>query len=139
VLVGAVTVLVAIVGAFLAYNANQGLPFVPTKELKVDIANGAQLVAGNDVREGGFRAGTVTDLSPIELPTGGAGAQLTLKLEQSHSRVPVDTTATVLPRSVLGLKYVALTLGNSPKLIPDGETLPLSQTSAPVRPGSSGR
>ena len=30
VLVGGVTVLVVIVAVFLSYNANQGLPFVPT-------------------------------------------------------------------------------------------------------------
>ena len=35
VLVGAVTVLAVLVAVFLAYNANQGLPFVPTRELKV--------------------------------------------------------------------------------------------------------
>ena len=34
-LIGAVTVLVTIVAVFLAYNANQGLPFVPTLEVKV--------------------------------------------------------------------------------------------------------
>ena len=43
----------------------QGLPFVPTKELRVDIADGSNLVAGNDVREGGFRIGLVSDLKPI--------------------------------------------------------------------------
>ena len=41
VLIGAVTVLIAIIAVFLAYNANTGLPFVPTRELKVDIANGS--------------------------------------------------------------------------------------------------
>jgi hypothetical protein len=50
---------------FLSYNANQGLPFVPTKELKVDIANGSNLIPGNDVREGGFRIGVVSDMKPI--------------------------------------------------------------------------
>ena len=45
VLVGAMTVLVIMVAVFLAYNANQGLPFVPTRELKVDIASGSDLVA----------------------------------------------------------------------------------------------
>src|SRR5579884_2475922 len=55
VLIGAITVLITIVAVFLAYSANRGLPFVPTKELKVDIANGSELVVGNDVREGGFR------------------------------------------------------------------------------------
>ena len=34
VLVGAVTILVAIVAVFLSYNANTALPFVPTYDLK---------------------------------------------------------------------------------------------------------
>ena len=56
-LVGAVTVLVLLVAVFLAYNSNAGLPFVPTRELKVDLSDGANLVVGNDVREGGYRIG----------------------------------------------------------------------------------
>ncbi len=47
VLVGAVTMLVVVVAVFLAYNANQGLPFVPTTTLKVRVANGANLLPGN--------------------------------------------------------------------------------------------
>ena len=35
VLIGAVTTLVLVVAVFLAYNANNGLPFVPTRELNV--------------------------------------------------------------------------------------------------------
>ena len=37
VLIGAATTLVVIVAVFLAYNANNGLPFVPTYSLKVDV------------------------------------------------------------------------------------------------------
>ena len=44
-LVGAITVLVVVVAVFLAYNANNGLPFVPTREVKVDIAERPELVA----------------------------------------------------------------------------------------------
>jgi virulence factor Mce-like protein len=133
VLVGAVTVLAVMVAVFLAYNANAGLPFVPTKELKVDIANGSNLVVGNDVREGGFRIGLVSDLKPIQFPSGVVGAQLTLKLDQANGSVPVDSTAAIRPRSVLGLKYVDLEKGSSRRLIPDGGVLPVSQTSVPVQ------
>ena len=77
---------------FLAYNANSGLPFVPTRELKVDIADGSNLVIGNDVREGGFRIGLVSGMEPIELANGQVGAELTLKLDQSNGKVPVDST-----------------------------------------------
>jgi hypothetical protein len=41
VLIGAATVLVIIVAVFLAYNANSGLPFVPTYELKTRVPNAA--------------------------------------------------------------------------------------------------
>ena len=70
VLVGAMTVLIVMVAVFLAYNANQGLPFVPTRELKVDFASGADIGPGDEVREGGFRIGLVSAEKPIELPSG---------------------------------------------------------------------
>jgi virulence factor Mce-like protein len=128
VLVGAVTVLVALVAVFLAYNANNGLPFVPTRELKVDISNASNLVRGNDVRQGGFRVGVVDDIKPIRLAGGGVGAQLVLKLDKGHGEVPTDSSATIRPRSALGLKYVELTRGRSHDMIADGGTLPASQT-----------
>ena len=133
VLIGAVTLLAAIIGVFLAYNANGGLPFVPTRQLKVDVANGADLVPGNDVTEGGFRVGIVSDMKPIELSNGTVGAQLTLQLNQANGRVPVDSTATIRPRSVLGLKYVDIVTGHSSKVFPDGGTLPIAQTNVPVQ------
>ncbi len=133
VLVGAATVLVVLVAVFLAYNANQGLPFVPTSELRVDIASGSDLVIGNEVRQGGFRIGSLTGLKPVELPSGQVGAQLTLQLTKVNGSVPVDSTVTISPLSLLGLKYVALTKGVSRRLVPDGGVLPISQTSLPVQ------
>jgi phospholipid/cholesterol/gamma-HCH transport system substrate-binding protein len=133
VLVGAVTVLVLMVAVFLAYNANEGLPFVPTRELKVDFADGSNLVVGNDVREGGFQVGFVSELKPVILPSGQVGAQATLKLNKSDGSVPVDSTATVLPKSVLGLKYVALTVGSSKQTYADGATMPIAHTTVPVQ------
>ena len=92
------TVLIALIAVFLAYNANTGLPFVPTRELKVDIANGSNLVVGNEVRSGGFRIGVISAMKPVALSNGQTGAQLTLKLDQAHGKVPVDSTATINPR-----------------------------------------
>jgi virulence factor Mce-like protein len=132
VLVGATTLLVALVAVFLAYNSNSGLPFVPTRELKVDIADGSNLVVGNDVREGGFRIGLVSSMKPVSTGNGTV-AQLTLRLNKSNGSLPVDSTVTILPRSVLGLKFVSVTRGHSSKTFPDGATVPLSQTSVPVQ------
>jgi ABC-type transporter Mla subunit MlaD len=55
ILIGAATVLVVVVAVFLAYNANNGLPFVPSYQLNVNVPSGANLVRGNDVRIGGAR------------------------------------------------------------------------------------
>jgi ABC-type transporter Mla subunit MlaD len=128
VLVGAVTTLVVIVAVFLAYNANNGLPFVPTRELKVQLQNGSELVKGNEVREGGYRVGVVSAMKPVLLPTGSVGAELTLKLDKKAGAMPVDSFVMIRPRSALGLKYVELTKGESSKTINDGGTLPVGQT-----------
>ena len=133
VLVGAATVLVLLVAVFLAYNANTGLPFVPTRELKVDIASASNLTVGNDVREGGYRIGLVSGMTPIRLSSGQVGAQLTLKLTRKYGNVPVNSTVSILPLSVLGSKYVDLHKGDAPSVFADGGTLPISQTHVPVQ------
>jgi virulence factor Mce-like protein len=127
------TALVAMIGVFLAYNANTGLPFVPTDELRVDVASGADLVPGNEVREGGFLVGVVQDMTPIQLPSGQVAGRLTIKLNKAYGRVPVDSTVSIRPLSVLGLKYVDLHVGASRRLIKDGGTLPITQTRVPVQ------
>jgi virulence factor Mce-like protein len=126
-------VLVAIVAIFLGYNANNGLPFVPTRELKVDFADGAALAAGDQVQQGGFHVGAVSDVHPVELPNGTVGAQAVLQLSAANGHVPVDSTATIRPLSVLGLKYVALTFGRSRRTYANGGTMPISQTKVPVQ------
>ena len=42
ILLGAVTILVVAVAVFLAYNANSGLPFVPSKTLRVQLPDGSK-------------------------------------------------------------------------------------------------
>ncbi len=127
VLVGAVTILVIVVAVFLAYNANAGLPFVPTYELKANVPNGAQLVPGNEIREGGFRIGTVTKISPQVRKDKTTGAQLLLKLDAAAGPVPADSTIKVRPRSALGLKYVELDRGTSKDTLPEGSSVTAGQ------------
>ena len=132
VLVGAVTQLVVVVAVFLAYNANQGLPFVPTTALRFQVTNGANLLPGNEVREGGSRIGIVDDMRPVRLPDGTVGAEATMKLDRIAGKIPVDSTINLRPRSVLGLKFVELTRGRSKETYPDGGTLPADQVEYPV-------
>jgi virulence factor Mce-like protein len=133
VLIGAATVLVVIVAVFLSYNANQGLPFVPTYALKAQTPSAANLVRGNEVRIGGTRVGSVDKIDVQRRKDGTSMAVLSLKLERSVSPLPKDSTVIIRPRSALGLKYVELTRGTSKQGYEDGDTIPIAAaTPAPV-------
>src|SRR5207244_5848095 len=125
VLVGAVTVLIVIVGVYLAYNANNGLPFVPTYDLNAELPNAQKLIAGNEVRVGGFRVGVVDEVRPA-IRGGKAIAVVHMKLDKRVQPLARDTIATVRPRSALGLKYLELIPGHARAKFRQGDTMPLS-------------
>jgi virulence factor Mce-like protein len=133
VLIGAATILVVLVAVFLAYNANTGLPFVPTYELRAEVPNAANLVVGNDVRIGGSRVGFVSGIKAEPRDDGSTIAVLDLSMERDVSPLPRDSTLIVRPRSALGLKYVEITRGGDEQGFADGATIPLAAaTPAPV-------
>jgi len=110
-LVGAVTLLTALVGVFLAYNANSGLPFLPTYDLRAELPSGAKLVKGNEVRVGGFRVGTVDRIESAVREVDGrrrAIAVVALQLDESIRPLAADTRLRVRPRSALGVKTWSL-------------------------------
>ena len=133
ILVGAVTVLVVIVAVFLAYNANNGLPFVSTYDLKARVPNADALVKGNEVRVGGVRVGIVKSVVPVELENGEFAAELDLSLDKNVEPLPVDSTIAVRPKSALGLKFLQLTPGDSSESFEAGDTIPVTaSTPEPV-------
>jgi virulence factor Mce-like protein len=133
VLIGAATALVVIVAVFLAYNANNGLPFVPTYDLRAEVPNAANLVRGNEVRIGGSRVGVIDRIVPRRRADGTVIAVLGLKLETAVEPLPRDSTLIVRPRSALGLKYVEISKGTSRDGFPSGSTIPVARaTPEPV-------
>lgn len=131
VLVGSVTVLVTIVAVYLAYNANNGLPFVPTTELALRLENGANVVRGSEVREGGTRIGVVRATRPVKLEDGTVGAELALDLD-GNVDVPIDSRFAIRLRSAVGAKYIELRRGDAERTYPDGGTIAPERTSVPV-------
>ena len=135
VLIGATTVLVALVAVFIAYNANAGLPFVPTYELKAELPSGGKLVKGNEVRVGGFRVGVVKEVKPIVKEVNGerrAIALATLNLDKKVEPLARDSKLRVRPRSALGLKYIEMRPGTSRATYQSGDTIPVKQASEPL-------
>jgi virulence factor Mce-like protein len=129
-LVGAITTLIVIVAVFLAYNATNGLPFVPTYQVSVVLPNAARISPNNEVRIGGTRVGVVDTIEPIpNQKNGRTDAKLNLKLDKSVDPLPAGTTVRVRYKSSFGLKYLQLTRGNGPGLR-EGSTIPVSQSSS---------
>jgi virulence factor Mce-like protein len=135
VLIGAVTVLVALIAVFIAYNANAGLPFVPTYDVKAELPSGGKLVRGNEVRVGGFRVGVVDDITPEVREVNGVRRSVAvahLKLDKRIEPLSKDSRLRVRPRSALGLKYIELQPGTSKRTWTRGDTIPVKQASEPL-------
>src|SRR5262249_11735743 len=122
ILIGTITILIVIVAVYLSYIAQNGLPFVPTYNINVDVANAAELVKNADVRIGGARVGQVLTITP-EPPTRSwphPFARLGLSLQKSLDPLPTDTRYKVRLASVLGGKYVELIPGRAKTRLPGG-------------------
>ena len=136
-LVGAVTVLVVVVAVFLSYQANQGLPFVPTYKLAAELPDTQTLVPGNEVRIGGIRVGQIKSVEPVTVDNAPCPndptlrcvtdvAKVNMELNQDLQPLPEDSTVVVRARSALGLKYLEIDRGNSTHGFEPGSTMPLT-------------
>lgn len=132
ILIGGVTVLVTIVAVFLSYNANHGLPFVPTYTVDVVVPNSAGLIAGNEVRIGGDRVGVIRKITGFARADGSTAARMELALEDTSAHLPVDSTVAIRPKSPLGLKYLVINRGEKRDTIPQGGTITAPRE--PIRP-----
>ena len=132
ILIGALTVLAMVVAVFLAYNANNGLPFVPSYTLHVQVADASELTHGAEVHMGGALIGFVDGVRPERNQNGQPIAVLDLKLNRSTGHLPVDSTFTIRLKGSIGQKYLDVGLGRSPRTYADGATVPMRQTGATV-------
>jgi ABC-type transporter Mla subunit MlaD len=132
ILIGALTVLAAIVAVTLAYQANNGLPFVPKYTLRVQMRDASELTHGAEVHMGGSLIGLVDTVAGARDSTGRPIALLDLKLNKNVEPLPVDSTFDIRLKGAIGLKFLAVTPGKSKQTYPDGATVPLTQTGAEV-------
>ena len=132
ILIGALTVLATIAAVTLAYQANNGLPFVPKYHLNVQIRNASELTHGAEVHMGGALIGNITTITPGRDPKGEPIALLKLSLNKTVQPLPVNSTFNVRLKGAIGLKYLEVARGDSARTWPSGATVPVSQTSAEV-------
>lgn len=130
-LIGVVAIVTLATAVWISYRALYGLPFAPTYTVAVDVRDAAHLVGAADVRIGGARVGQVQKITAMPDGRGHPFARLTLALKNSV-HVPADSTFSVLPASILGAKYLALTPGHARQQIAAGATVPLARTHTAV-------
>ena len=128
IVVGSITTLVTLVAVFLSYNANEGLPFVPTYQVTVEVQDAAGLVEGNEARIGGKRVGVIKNIVAKKRRDGAPIAELSLNLDLKAGPIKDDSRVTVRPRSTLGLKYLELTPGRRGDDLPEGGRLTLARS-----------
>jgi virulence factor Mce-like protein len=131
VLVGTVTILVVLVAVYLSYIAENGLPFIPTYNINVQVADGGELNKNVDVRIGGARVGQVLKITPEPATKQYPHpfAQLELAIDKNLEPLPANTRYQVRLASVLGGQYVELFPGTATKgaaTVPNGGTLALA-------------
>jgi virulence factor Mce-like protein len=132
ILMGTVTIIVLVIAVYLSYIAENGLPFVPTYRVNIQVANADEVSKNADVRIGGARVGQVLTITP-EPPSRTwphPYAELGLSLEKSAAPLSSDTHYQIRLASVLGGKYVELFPGQAHAAhVPDGGTLTLDSNS----------
>jgi ABC-type transporter Mla subunit MlaD len=132
ILIGALTVLVTIVAVTLAYNSNNGLPFVPKYTLHLQIRDASEVTHNAEVHMGGALVGVADKVTPARDATGQPIALMDLKLNKDVEPLPVDSRFDVRLKGAIGLKYIQITRGTSSQTYRDGATVPLSQSGSEV-------
>jgi virulence factor Mce-like protein len=130
---GLLALALIITAVVVSYSAENGLPFVPTYDIKADIPDAAQLTKNSDVRIGGSRVGQVLKIQAMPPARGRPPfARLSLSLDASVRRLPVDTIVRIRLGSLLGGEYIELVPGHSRRTIPPDGRLGLSHAQALV-------
>jgi virulence factor Mce-like protein len=112
-----------------------------TVKVHFPTANG--LIDGSDVFIGGVKVGVVNSVVVDPTPPADNGdsnfanptstAMATISIGKQYAPLHQGATAAIRPKSLLGEKYVAMTVGDPGRdAIPDGSTLPSDATSVNV-------
>jgi ABC-type transporter Mla subunit MlaD len=132
VLIGALTVLVMVIGVVLAFQANNGLPFVPRYTLHIEVSNAEELTHGAEIHMGGALVGSVSTVTAARAKDGKPIAVIDAQLNKNVEPLPVNTHFTIRMKGAIGDKFLDVTLGHGKRTWPNGATVPLGHTTALV-------
>jgi phospholipid/cholesterol/gamma-HCH transport system substrate-binding protein len=133
VIIAIFTAVCVVIMEFLAVNIGQAAPFSSNYMVHAVFSDADGLPTAADVRVSGVEVGKVVEITHDQSQPGETVATLQIT---DPSVIPLysNGTATVKPKTLLGEKYVDLTVGDgaSSERIPDGGFLPAAQASKDV-------
>jgi ABC-type transporter Mla subunit MlaD len=121
-----------VIAVVLAFQANNGLPYVPSYTLHIEAPNAEELVHGAEVHIGGALIGNVSSVTAARDSSGRPIAVIDARLNKSVEPLPVDTRFAIRMKSSIGEKYLEVTLGHSRRKWANDATVPLGHISATV-------
>jgi len=130
---GVIAIVLVVVGTYFGFT--KANPFADPYELQAVFDTVNNLKARSPVRVAGIEVGKVTKVEAIE--EGDGAARVTMEIQDKALPIHEDAQIKIRPRIFLeGNFFVDLQPGSptAPELA-DGETIPMSQTAAPVQFG----
>jgi phospholipid/cholesterol/gamma-HCH transport system substrate-binding protein len=132
-LFGAGLIALALIAVFAYLGFTKDIPFTRPYQLNAVFENAPPIQTGSAVRIAGVDVGKVSRIEPVD--GDSPGVKVTMKLEDAA--LPIHENAEVAVRERIFLEgnvFLNVKPGtpDSPEL-DDGDTIPLSQTSAPVQ------
>ncbi len=119
---GAVVLLVAIAFVVFAFRSS-GLSSTGGYEIRAQFDNASGLAIGTDVRLAGVKVGTV---SGQNLDPDSFRANVTLQIDKGI-KLPVDSSARIIPDGLLGSNFVALQPGAEDEALQPGGRIEFTQ------------
>ncbi len=117
-----------LVAAFLLVQMGGEFALQGAYHLRAAFVSASELVPGDDVTLSGLRVGKIDRVEPA-----AGGAVVTMLVHQQYAPFFGDAHAVVKSKNLLGERYVELNRGTAGAgAMPDGATIPLSQTLTPV-------
>jgi virulence factor Mce-like protein len=95
--------------------------------LTAEFSRSYNLFPGSPVRVAGIEVGTIAD---VAVPDGAQHVQVELRIDEDHE-IPEDTTAIVVPETLIGERYVQLSPYEGGPVLEDGAVIPQERTLIP--------
>lgn len=122
-LMGAVVLIVAGLFFVFAYKGS-GMQMESGYIVKANFTNASGIALGSDIRIGGIKIGTVSDLT---LDANSYEAVISMQI-RSTTQLPKDSSASVVSSGLLGEKYIQITPGGDEAMLANGEKIEFTQS-----------